>query len=188
MAKRAFPVEYAILGLLHDGPLHGYALRNRVDETLAPFWTIATSQIYSALHSMQEKRLVSVEVQVQADRPPRNVYLITAQGTKAFDRWCTSPVHHLRDMRVEFLAKFYFLRRAGEDEVISLIDRQMEFLVRLRARASQHTYLSTDDPTLYSLASRFRNHQMSAAIDWLVECKEELTQQSQGDRDEAENL
>ena len=184
MAKRTFPVEYAILGLLHDGPLHGYALRKRVDEALAPFWTIATSQIYSALHTMQGKGLVSVESQTQDDRPPRNVYRITPSGREEFERWCASPVRHLRDMRVEFLAKLYFLRQSADKTAISLIDHQTAFLERLRSRVSLSKNLPTDDHTLAGLALRFRYHQMTAAIEWLVECKQKLTQEPQGDRNE----
>ena len=184
MAKRAFPVEYAILGLLTDGPLHGYALRKRVDAALSPFWTIATSQIYSALHNLENKGLVSVEVQAQEDRPPRKVYLITPSGREEFTRWCTSPVHHLRDMRVEFLAKLYFLRRQGDESSFSLIDAQRRFLERLLERVEQHSDLPTDDRTLADLASRFRVHQITAAIEWLVECREKLTQEPQGGTDE----
>ena len=180
MTKRTFPVEYAILGLLSQGPLHGYALRRRVDTALSSFWTIATSQIYSALHSMQKSGLLSVEVQTQESRPPRNVYLITAKGRQKFDRWCVSPVRHLRDMRVEFLAKLYFLRQLRDKSITSLIDGQMRFLERLLSRVSDRRNLQTDDPALSDLASRFRAHQISAAIDWLTECKGNLDQQSQG--------
>ncbi len=187
MPKRTFPVEYAILGLLNEGPLHGYALRKRVDAALAPFWTIATSQIYSALHSIENKGLVNVEVQMQEDRPPRKVYLITARGREEFRRWCSSPVRHLRDMRVEFLAKLYFLRRKGDKAAISLIDDQATFLERLRARVSQHRDLPTDDRTLADLATSFRAHQMGAAIEWLNECKQALSQETGGDRHEMPN-
>jgi len=187
MAKRTFPVEYAILGLLDGGALHGYALRKRVDAALAPFWTIATSQIYSSLHSMQNKGLVSVEVQIQRDRPPRNVYLITPGGREEFVRWCSSPVRHLRDMRVEFLAKLYFLRRKGDKAAISLIDDQATFLERLRARVSRHRDLPTDDRMLANLAISFRAHQMGAAIEWLNECKQALSQETGGDRHEMPN-
>lgn len=174
MAKRTFPAQYAILGLLSQGSLHGYALRKRIDSALSSFWTIATSQIYSALHSMQNEGLVSVEVQPQEGRPPRNVYLITQKGREEFDRWCASPVRHLRDMRVEFLAKLYFVRLLGDESATALIDDQMRFLQRLRSRVSNRKSLKTDDPMLAALASRFRDHQISAAIDWLAECKEAL--------------
>ena len=182
MSKRTFPAEYAILGLLSDGALHGYALRKRLDAALAPFWTIATSQIYSALHSIENKGLVNVDVQIQNDRPPRNVYLITPKGREEFERWCTGPVRHLRDMRVEFLAKLYFLRRKDDDAALSLIDVQRVFLERLRTRVLQRKNLTLDDATLSELAARFRAYQMTAAIDWLNECKKVLLQKTGGDK------
>lgn len=188
MSKRTFPVEYAILGLLSDGPLHGYALRKRLDAALSPFWTIATSQIYSALHSIEKKELVSVEVQMQDNRPPRSVYLITSRGREEFRRWCENPVCHLRHMRVEFLAKLYFLHRVGDKEAISLINDQTAFLERLRTRVSQHRDLPTDDHTLADLATRFRAYQMTAAIEWLVECKQILSQETEGDTHETPNV
>jgi len=77
-------------------------------------------------------------------------------------------------MRVEFLAKLYFVRLLGDESATALIDDQMRFLQRLRSRVSNRKILKTDDPMLAALASRFRDHQISAAIDWLAECKEAL--------------
>ena len=176
MPTRRFPVEYAVLGLLNEGPMHGYALRERLDSTLGPFWRIATSQIYSALHLLQQKGMTMMEVQAQPDRPPRNVYLITPQGREAYRAWCLSPVRHLRDMRVEFLAKLYFLHHSGSADVLSLIDKQTVFLKRLHARVSQRNNLPTDDQVLARLALRFRARQISATLKWLEECKQEFVQ------------
>ena len=186
MAKRTFPVEYAVLGLLAERPQHGYALRKRVNAALSPLWAIATSQIYSALHSLKDKGWVSVEEQRQESRPSRNVYLITPVGRREFERWCTAPVRHLRDMRVEFLAKLYFLLHEDSEAALALIDTQKEALKHLLARVSQRNDQHTDDPILASLAARFRVHQISAAIAWLAEGKEALT--TEGDTDELQDI
>ena len=34
MAKRADVLEFAVLGLLHETPMHGYELRKRLNATL----------------------------------------------------------------------------------------------------------------------------------------------------------
>jgi PadR family transcriptional regulator, regulatory protein AphA len=186
MPTKRFPVEYAILGIIAEGPAHGYVLRKRLDAALGPFWNIATSQIYSALHSMADEGLVTVEVQEQAGRPPRNVYLATERGTRALFQWCVAPVRHLRDIRVVFMAKLYFLHHSSSNAVLTLIDAQAALLDRLLARVSQRKDLPTDDKTLAHLAIRFRVRQIRAAIDWLEECKRWILENEKGDTDEVQ--
>ena len=76
MPARRFPVEYAVLGMLNERAMHGYALRERIDSTLGPLWRIATSQIYAALHLLQDvvpsiKMLISpLECPLSSERCP----------------------------------------------------------------------------------------------------------------------
>ena len=37
MAKRSDVLEFAVLGLLHEAPMHGYELRKRLNATLGAF-------------------------------------------------------------------------------------------------------------------------------------------------------
>jgi len=156
MPKKTFPAHYAILGFLSDGPLHGYALRQCIDISLSSFWSIATSQIYSALHSIQANGLAEVEV-----------YMITDKGKREFNHWCENPVKHMRDMRVEFLAKLFFCLREARCDALSLIQKQKALLDRLLIRVSRRRDMFNDNRDLDILATSFRTYQITASIEWL---------------------
>lgn len=174
MAVTRFPVEYAVLGVLMEGSAHGYELQRRLTSTLGSIWHIATSQLYSVLHRLVERGLLSMKVEPQQGRPPRKVYTITPQGEEAFGVWVATPVRHMRDVRVELLAKLYFLHRLAPEKTGPLIDQEVEFLERLRDRLSRRKDLPTDDQVLGRLALRFRLSQVESAIRWLGECRAQI--------------
>jgi DNA-binding PadR family transcriptional regulator len=175
MPNERFPAQYAVLGSLMEGELHGYELRRRLASALGPIWHIATSQLYSVLHRLEEENLLSVRLEQPENRPPRKVYAVTAQGEEAFLGWVTAPVRRLRDARVELLAKLYFLRRLAPERIAALIKAEVATLERLHDRLSRRGGLATEDEALGRLALRFRLGQVESAIRWLSECNNELT-------------
>jgi DNA-binding PadR family transcriptional regulator len=84
-SRRAALLEFAVLGLLHDGPLHGYELRKRLTTALGIFRALSYGSLYPAL-----KRLVDAgwihETQEPAvsGKRPRITYELTADGKEHF--------------------------------------------------------------------------------------------------------
>jgi DNA-binding PadR family transcriptional regulator len=79
-------LELAVLGLLHDSPLHGYELRKRLNLLLG--WTrlLSYGSLYPALKRMLRAGLVT---EVTTDTPgvsrrQRIVYQITPEGSEYF--------------------------------------------------------------------------------------------------------
>jgi PadR family transcriptional regulator AphA len=174
-AARSFPVEYAALGLLAESPMHGYELRERLHQALGALWHVATSQLYSVLHRLEERAWVEPQVQSTAGRPARTVYRVTPEGERALDRWLTRPVEHLRDMRVEFLAKVFFVRRHGADAVSRLVDRQIAALAALEAGLAARGRLEGADERFGRIVASFRRHRMRSMIEWLEKSRELLS-------------
>ena len=86
MASKGATLELAVLGLLHDSPLHGYELRKRLNLLLG--WTrlLSYGSLYPALKRMLRAGLVT---EVTTDSPgvsrrQRIVYQITAAGSEYF--------------------------------------------------------------------------------------------------------
>ena len=82
MASKGATLELAVLGLLHDSPLHGYELRKRLNLLLG--WTrlLSYGSLYPALKRMLRAGLVT---EVATDTPgvsrrQRIVYQITPAG------------------------------------------------------------------------------------------------------------
>lgn len=89
MTSRNEALEFALLGLLANEPLHGYELRKRVMTIFGPFRGIAFSVIYPQLHRMVKDGLISESLsesflnRVAAGRK-KIVYTITAAGQIKF--------------------------------------------------------------------------------------------------------
>ena len=73
-------LEFAVLGLLHEDPLHGYELRRRLNTRLGAFRALSFGTLYPCLASLQGQELVSVdrdEPRAAGSRRQRITYTIT---------------------------------------------------------------------------------------------------------------
>lgn len=87
-------VEFAILGLLHEAPMHGYELRKRLASPLGAFRAFSYGSLYPALRRLQRAGLIVEELTEPADeeartarswgRRARRVYKLTAEGKERF--------------------------------------------------------------------------------------------------------
>jgi DNA-binding PadR family transcriptional regulator len=81
-------LDFAILGLLHEAPMHGYELRKRLHELLGAFRAFSYGTLYPTLRRLQRANLI-VEEAPDDDarawgRRARKVYKITAEGKERF--------------------------------------------------------------------------------------------------------
>ena len=86
MAGKGATLEIAVLGLLHDSPLHGYELRKRLNLLLG--WTrlLSYGSLYPALKRMLRAGLVTEVTSTSpgVSRRQRIVYQITPTGAEYF--------------------------------------------------------------------------------------------------------
>ena len=83
MARRSGVLELAVLGLLHESPLHGYELRKRVNALLGPLRAISYGSLYPCLKEMVTAGLLATDDEASeagAGRRSRIVYKLTAEG------------------------------------------------------------------------------------------------------------
>jgi DNA-binding PadR family transcriptional regulator len=81
-------VELAVLGLLHEAPMHGYELRKRLHETLGAFRAFSCGSLYPTLRRMLRSGLIAEEPEQPGargwGRRARRVYRLTAEGQQRF--------------------------------------------------------------------------------------------------------
>ncbi|GAA2666171.1 MULTISPECIES: PadR family transcriptional regulator [Actinosynnema] len=81
-------LEFAILGLLHEAPMHGYELRKRLHGLLGAFRAFSYGALYPALRRLQRDGLIVEEVPGEEERAwnrrTRKVYRLTAEGKERF--------------------------------------------------------------------------------------------------------
>lgn len=76
--------ETALLGLLHEGPMHPYQIEKVVQYRDMRFWTeISMSSIYKVLSNLESKGLVNSEMSITNTNKPQRTYSLTDEGKKA---------------------------------------------------------------------------------------------------------
>src|SRR3954464_8662700 len=97
MSRRGDVLELAILGLLHDSPMHGYELRKRLNAVLGAFRALSYGTLYPALKALLAERLTRDAGHVDGPAPPlagkgaRIVYELTAEGKERFNTLVREP-------------------------------------------------------------------------------------------------
>jgi DNA-binding PadR family transcriptional regulator len=91
--KRAHVLQFAVLGLLHEGPMHGYELRKRLNSVLGTFRAISYGSLYPCLKEMLAAGLIAEDGPADAGAPAlsgrraRIVYKLTPEGKDRFQEW-----------------------------------------------------------------------------------------------------
>jgi len=76
--------ELVLLGLLMDGPKHGYQIKKSIERIKGVFASIDTNSIYYPLKMLELKGLVTKKIVKEGKRPEKYVYSITPKGKRRF--------------------------------------------------------------------------------------------------------
>ncbi len=86
MAKRSDVLEFAVLGLLQDNPMHGYELRKRLNGVLGTFRAISYGSLYPCLKGLLARGYIEEDSPLPGSTPAltgrraKVVYRLTADG------------------------------------------------------------------------------------------------------------
>jgi DNA-binding PadR family transcriptional regulator len=88
MGSRSAVLELAVLGLLHEAPMHGYELRKRVNAQYGWGRVLSFGSLYPCLKSMLRRGLITADAaaagSADTSRRQKIVYTITADGKDHF--------------------------------------------------------------------------------------------------------
>jgi DNA-binding PadR family transcriptional regulator len=90
VTRRGDVLELAVLGLLHDSPMHGYELRKRLNALLGAFRALSYGTLYPCLKGLLAQGLIRESPGADAAAPAlsgrraRIVYELTAEGKERF--------------------------------------------------------------------------------------------------------
>jgi len=89
MAKRTDVLELAVLGLLHESPMHGYELRKRLNALLGTFRAFSYGTLYPCLKDLLGRGWIAEEAPRRdapalAGKRAKIVYKLTAEGKERF--------------------------------------------------------------------------------------------------------
>lgn len=97
--KKISNLEFVILSLISEQPVHGYQIEQLIIDRGMREWTdIGFSSIYHVLGKLQKQGYLTCRNETIGGRPARNVFVITTQGSKllhdeVLDRLSTPRAH-----------------------------------------------------------------------------------------------
>lgn len=155
--------EYAVLGLLAEGPSHGFALSKQLEAEadVGRILTVRRPLVYRALARLMDYGFAEPAHTEKGDSGPnRLVHRVTPAGRGQLRRWLSRPVDHVRDMRIEFLLKIALLHRSQQSPAA---------LIRAQQRALEPTLSALDDAASDDHVEIWRQHSARAASAYLEE-------------------
>jgi PadR family transcriptional regulator AphA len=169
-------IEHALLGFLRQSPLHGYEIYQQMSdaEGLGLVWHVKQSNLYALLGRLEKEGFIATEIELQGVRPPRKVFHLTPFGQDKFLDWVQSAVEHGRDIRLDFLVKFYFAQREGREVALALTGRQRIACQRWLARQQMVANRLRDHHSFEVFVYQFRMGQTEAMLNWLDTCEQTL--------------
>jgi DNA-binding PadR family transcriptional regulator len=171
--------EWAVLALLCERPLHGYAVHATMapDGDLGRIWSLGQPLTYRTLDVLRSLGLVEVAAVKPGARAPQRTELVaTAAAKRMVARWLRTPEPHVRDLRSSLLLKVQFLRRRGRSPV-ALLEAQRELLAEqaaalaepVEATGSFTATLPSGDGEADALVRRWRWTMTDAALRFVDE-------------------
>jgi DNA-binding PadR family transcriptional regulator len=151
-------IRFAVLGLLHEMPRHGYAVRAAFEDTFGDFWELNYGQIYQVLTALEREGLITGSKERVGNRPERTVYAISSKGFDALRKWLNGAPVRRRPYRDDFYVRLRFLEKAGDLSALrNAIDRQIEasqeHLAILIDRRAAQSKTSDDVSCLFTKAA-----------------------------------
>ena len=177
--------EFALLGLLSQGPAHGYELHQKLTAELGQVWHLSQSQIYNILNRLEGKEFIRGTLQEQKKLPAKRLFHLTQAGQARFESWLSSPSRSsVRAIRVEFTTRLYFAYALDPGMASKLIEAQIAEtragLQRLEARQST----LPPEQIFNKLGLELRVRQLTSILEWLATCHTTLipTQEAEDHR------
>jgi len=130
--------ELLFLGLLKDGPKHGYEIKKLIEEDLFPFIALKVKSIYYPLKKMEKLGLIKKDVGREGKFPEKYVYRLTPKGEKIFDHLVTESFSSIERPYFNIDVSLFFLQYV--DKKIAQRNIRARILLLKRIRRDLVTY------------------------------------------------
>ena len=124
--------ELLFLGMLLDGPKHGYEIKRKIEEDLFPFVGIKVKSIYYPLKKMEKLGLIHKDVGREGKWPEKFVYSITPKGRKIFNHLITESFLSIERPYFNIDLSLYFLPYADKEIARRKLKGRLIFLRRIK--------------------------------------------------------
>jgi DNA-binding PadR family transcriptional regulator len=129
--------DIVLLGLLFDGPRHGYEMKKLIEEDLSRFVELSSGPIYYALKNLETRGLVTKSTGQFGRRPEKQIYQITEKGRREFHNLLHRNFLTLQRPFHNLDLSLYFLKYLAPSEALKMIRERLGGLRQVRLWAHQ---------------------------------------------------
>ena len=148
-------VPYGLLGLLEEGPRHGYDLKRSYDRLFAHGKPLKFGQVYATLGRLERDGLVEGVSEQPGKGPDRKLYAITGDGVTDLEEWLRAPEPVEPYVRSVLFGKVLLALLSGRsaDRVLqeqrTAHQQRMHELTRLKSEGDLQTVVLADYALLH---------------------------------------
>jgi len=166
-------VRLLMLGLLKQGPLHGYEIKRIIETEMSDWSHVAVGSIYFALEKMAQERLIEEsETTREGNRPSRTVYRITDSGRTEFLRLLRESWAELEPQRFSLDFGIAFMGDLDSRELYGFLKSRVTVLEGILEGLSLHereVLTSTEVPAAARLIFSHHAAHYKAELAWTRE-------------------
>jgi DNA-binding PadR family transcriptional regulator len=125
-------LRLVIMGLLMQGPTHGYDLKQTLERELSPFLELSSAPLYYTLKKLEQEGLVTKWSTVSGRRPIKYVYSLTAKGQVEIKELLLKNITYLHRPSFNLDISLYFLNFLDPQDVVETLKGRLRELRKLK--------------------------------------------------------
>ncbi len=175
-------IKYAILGLLHYSDMHGYRIKEHLENNFGHMWTINFGQIYPNLKALEEEGFIRMKELSPSQKggPQKKLYTIEERGREEFSRWVAQDPIRPMILRDSFLLKFAFFGFSDDVRALQIIEDQITLHEKQLARRKANRDRWSRQGVYVNLLAQLGVTLNEAYIGWLRHAAEEIKNNNEG--------
>jgi len=162
--------QLVILGLLRGRPLHGYELKQIIEEHMGDWTAIAFGSIYYALDKLSDEGYIEkVSTEQAGNRPSRNIYQVTEPGKAEFMRLLRELWRTPERQYFDFDIALFFIEALPREEALAYLRARVAGLEATLAHLDAHLVEQGVQPEVPPIANAIFEHtrvHLHAELTW----------------------
>jgi len=171
-----------ILGLLREQPLHGYEIKQIIEEHMGDWTSIAFGSIYFALGKLSEEGMIAmVATEKAGNRPSRSIYQVTEAGRAEFMRLLREVWSEPERQYFTIDVALAFMNALPAQEVKGYLQKRLAQLEEAQHYLAGHQQEQMSQPNVPASAVAIFEHARAHAGAELAWTKELLEKMERGE-------
>jgi len=143
--------DLMFLGLLQEGPKHGYEIKKEINNVVSQFTGITLKSVYYPLKKLEEKGMVSRSVGRAGRRPEKYIYRVTKKGKEEFAKLLNKNFLVIQRPYLNIDLSLYFLQYGNPKIVKRRLENRLNGLRGIKTWAENREKTLQKEKALYHM-------------------------------------